>query len=78
MCVEIPLMDTNKDIWDKAAALYVHARQIGKPIGSDADLLIAAYCLINDCTLVTNNTRHFKNMGFLVDSPKTGWPLGHF
>jgi len=55
-------LETSKDVWEKAAALYVYTRQIGKPVGSDTDLLIAAYCLINDCTLVTNNTRHFENI----------------
>jgi len=62
LCSELPLLGTEKDVWDKAAALYVHTRKIGKPVGSDADLLIAAYCLINNCTLVTNNTRHFENI----------------
>ena len=60
MCIEIPLMDTTKEVWDKTAALYVHTRRIGKPIGSDADLLIAAFCLTYNCTLVTNNMRHFE------------------
>jgi tRNA(fMet)-specific endonuclease VapC len=62
LCSEFPLLDTTKDVWDKAAALYVHTRKIGKPIGSDADLLVAAYCLLNNCTLVTNNIRHFENI----------------
>jgi tRNA(fMet)-specific endonuclease VapC len=62
MCMDIPLLDTSKEIWDKAAALYVHTRRIGKPIGNDADLLIAAFCLVHDCTLVTNNIRHFEDV----------------
>ena len=62
MCAEIPLIDTGKEIWDKAAELYVHTRQTGKPVGGDADLLIAAYCLVNNCTLITNNIRHFENI----------------
>jgi predicted nucleic acid-binding protein len=61
MCTVIPLIDAHKEVWDKAAALYVHARSIGKPIGSDADLLIAAFCLVYNCTLVTNNIRHFED-----------------
>jgi tRNA(fMet)-specific endonuclease VapC len=60
MCMEIPLLKTNKEVWDKAASLYVQTRRIGKPVGSDADLLIAAFCLINGCVLVTNNVRHFE------------------
>jgi len=70
MCVEIPLMDTSKEVWDKAAELYVHTRRIGKPVGGDADLLIAAYCLVNDCTLVTNNIRHFE---FIEGLKLTNW-----
>ena len=62
MCREIPLIDTSKKVWDIAASLYVHTRQTGKPIGGDADLLIAAFCLANDCTLVTNNIRHFESI----------------
>jgi len=48
MCNEIQLVDTSKEVWDIAATLYVHTRKTGKPIGSDADLLIAAFCLAND------------------------------
>ncbi|MDR2589520.1 MAG: PIN domain-containing protein [Oscillospiraceae bacterium] len=65
LCSEIKFLNTNKNVWQKAAELYVQTRKIGKPIGSDADLLIAAYCLINDCTLVTNNTKHFENISDL-------------
>ena len=31
----------------------------------DSDVLIAAFCVINDCTLVTNNTKHFDNIDSL-------------
>ena len=62
MCANIPLIETSKEVWDTAASLYVHTRRMGKPVGSDADLLIAAFCLVNDCTLVTNNVRHFENI----------------
>jgi len=53
LCSRLPLLITGKDIWDKASDLYVYTRKIGKPVGSDADLLIASYCLLNNCTLVT-------------------------
>ena len=46
-------------VWDKAAEIYVDLRKKGRPIG-DADILIAAYCLVNDYTLVTNNEAHFQ------------------
>ena len=62
MCDEMPLAETNKAIWDKAAELYVATRKIGKPIGNDADLLIAAFCITNSYILITNNTQHFENI----------------
>ena len=65
MCRKIPFIDTNKVVWDKAAALYVYTRRSGMPLGGDADLLIAAFCLLYDYTLVTNNMRHFKNINVL-------------
>lgn len=48
---------------DKAADIYIQLRNM-KPskIVDDADLLIAAYCLQNDCILVTNNTKHFEHI----------------
>ena len=48
-------------VWDTAAHIYAALSQIGKPI-DDADILIAAFCLVNDYTLVTNNIRHFENI----------------
>ncbi len=52
--------------WNKAAEIYAYLRQHGKLIGDDRsgdnDILIAAYCLVNHLTLVTNNTRHFERI----------------
>ena len=47
--------------WEKAAAIYATTRRTGYTIG-DADILIAAYCIVNDCILVTGNTKDFENM----------------
>lgn len=47
--------------WEKAAAVYATVRHAGFTVG-DADILIAAFCLVNGFTLVTNNTRDFNNM----------------
>lgn len=47
--------------WQKAAEIYALLFQQGKPI-EDSDIFIAAYCLVNDYTLVTNNTRHFERI----------------
>jgi tRNA(fMet)-specific endonuclease VapC len=47
--------------WEEAADLYVKLSDAGTPI-DDNDLIIAAYCIVNDYTLVTNNTRHFERI----------------
>ena len=45
----------SEDVWNKAAHIYATLSQKGKSIG-DGDTLVAAFCLINDCVLVTNDT----------------------
>ena len=44
--------------WDAAAKIYADLRQQGKPI-EDADIFIAAFCLIGGYALVTRNAKHF-------------------
>jgi tRNA(fMet)-specific endonuclease VapC len=51
--------------WEKAAEIYASMRRAGYTIG-DADILIAAYCLVSSCTLVTNNSKDFANVGSLI------------
>ena len=52
-------MDVNA--WNKAVEIYVELKQRGQLIG-DADILIAAYCIVNNCTLVTRNKRDFRRI----------------
>ena len=47
--------------WNKAVEIYAALAPKGQLIG-DGDILIAAYCLVNGYTLVTNNTRHFEHI----------------
>ena len=47
------------DVLDRAAELWVKARDAGQP-QRDADLIIAATALIQARTLVTGNTSHFE------------------
>jgi Predicted nucleic acid-binding protein, contains PIN domain len=54
-------IDFDIQVWDKAADIYVDLRKKGIPI-EDADILIAAYCLVHDYVLVTNNTKHFERI----------------
>ena len=49
------------DIWDEAVDIYIRLKQKGQLIG-DADILIAAYCIVNDYTLVTRNERDFERI----------------
>jgi tRNA(fMet)-specific endonuclease VapC len=63
----IPLTDP---IFDRAADLWVLARQGGHPCG-DADLLIAATALIHQRRLVTGNAAHFAWIAGLVTED---WP----
>jgi tRNA(fMet)-specific endonuclease VapC len=61
LCQEFGIGDMDIRVWDEAARLYALHRKSGRP-AEDADLLIAAFSIINGCTLVTHNIGHFKNM----------------
>ncbi|MCL2813655.1 MAG: hypothetical protein FWD23_03550 [Oscillospiraceae bacterium] len=53
------------EIWEKAVELYVRLTSQGTPIGKDgkeADIFTAAFCIVNNYVLVTNNTKHFSNI----------------
>jgi len=54
----------DKDILDIAVTEKLKIQEKGFNIADD-DLLIAAYCLKHNLTLVTNNTRHFINIEYL-------------
>jgi len=49
------------NVWKKAIEVYISLQRKGQLIG-DADILIAAYCLVNDYTLVTRNTGDFERI----------------
>jgi predicted nucleic acid-binding protein len=51
----------DKEILDIAVAERLELQEKGFSIEDD-DLLIAAYCIKHNLTLVTNNTKHFKNI----------------
>ena len=46
---------------DEAIRIYVQEKK-AKRNTEDADIFIAAFCLHNNCILVTDNTRHFENI----------------
>ena len=51
----------DKESLDLALSIYIKLRKTGITI-DDGDLLIAAYCIINNHVLVTNNLKHFENI----------------
>jgi len=59
LCRHFPVGEMNTAVWEEAARLYAILRKRGQAL-EDADLFIAAFCLINGYTLATNNTRHFE------------------
>ena len=60
-CKDIEVGEFNFDVWRKAAEIYAILSKQGKLIGVnfDGDVFIAAYCIINDYILITNNKDHF-------------------
>jgi len=57
----VPMTDS---IAKRSARIHANLRTIGKTIGNN-DILIAGTALINDFTLITNNTRHFSEIAGL-------------
>ena len=51
--------EMNIDVWEKSIELYTGLRSTGKST-DDADIFIAAYCIVNGYVLVTNNVKHFE------------------
>jgi len=60
-CQSISVGLFDEAVWQKAAHVFAMLYQQGIVV-DDADVLIAAYCLVNEYTLVTNNKRHFENI----------------
>ena len=61
ICVELDVYDLTIEDVSMAASIYADRKNKGKMI-DDADILIAAQCITNGYTLVTNNTKHFENI----------------
>jgi tRNA(fMet)-specific endonuclease VapC len=52
--------------WTAAAILWADRQRIGKSI-SDMDLLLAILARKHEATLVTNNTKHFQDLGISLE-----------
>ncbi len=59
LCHDFEIGEMSTSIWLESARLYAANKQAGRMI-DDADLFIAAFCIVNGYTLVTNNTKHFE------------------
>ena len=64
ICQSVEIGEMNMAAWEEAADIYGKSRKAGKPI-EDTDILIAAFCIVNDYVLVTNNTDHFEGINGL-------------
>ena len=60
---DVPSMDS--DSWERAEKVYAELYQKRFTVG-ELDMLIAAFCLVNDCTLVTNNKKDFASIDGIV------------
>ena len=58
------ISEIGHDVWDCAILVYMGLYHKRLTVG-EMDILIAAFCLINDYTLVTNNTDDFININGL-------------
>lgn len=56
-----PLLEITSEIMNIFGEVKAYTQKIGKTI-DDMDLLIAATAITNNFTLVTHNTKHFKNI----------------
>lgn len=55
------IVEIDNNSWEIAELVYDNLYRKGHTIG-ELDILIAAICLCHDYILVTNNTRHFKEV----------------
>ena len=61
LCEEYGIDLISKETLDLTLSLYIKLRKRGITV-DDGDLLIAAYCIQNNYTLVSNNLKHFENI----------------
>ena len=64
LCRQLKVGEMNRKIWNEAIKIYATLKNQGKLI-EDADIFIAAYCIIYNYVLVTNNKNHFERVNDL-------------
>ena len=64
LCNSCEMGEMRRETWELAATIYSDLRKASYTVG-DADILIAAFCIMDGYTLVTNNTKDFHNINGL-------------
>ena len=64
MCSLSGIGTIDREILETASVIFSNLQKRGITIG-DNDILIAAYCIRHNLTLITNNTEHFKHIATL-------------
>jgi len=63
-----PGIDEN-NVMQIAAEIYMHRKKISLSIDDNVDILIAAWCITADATLVTSNIKHFTGIdGLMIEN----------
>jgi tRNA(fMet)-specific endonuclease VapC len=60
----VPVFTIDNDVISLATDIYANLRKSGNVVG-DADILIAAIVISNNGELISNNTKHYKNIASL-------------
>ena len=59
------IVDMDSNCWERAEQIYAELYQKHLTV-DELDILIASFCLENNCTLVTNNVKDFENIDGLT------------
>ena len=63
LCNSFDVEEMTIDSWEKAARIWATLRERGTPIGKgDGDILIAAQCIVNGYTVITDNVSDFSRI----------------
>ena len=65
LTLRCPVIGIDTIVWERAMDVYKELYHKGFTVG-EFDILIAAFCLVHDCVLVTNNTKDFTNINGLA------------
>ena len=61
ICANCTIESISNEVWDKAAEIYAELYSKRFTV-ADTDILIAAFCIVNGYSLVTDNTKDFANI----------------